>query len=129
MPIRKMMAAHPAAAGHINEPLAEAARMALDCAITATVCADACAAEPVKMSQCIRSCLDTADVCAATARLAVRQTGSNPLALQAMLRACIATCEACADECEGHENPHCRLCAAACRECADDCREALEMLG
>lgn len=129
MPIRKMMAAHPTAAGHINEPLAEAARMALDCAITCTICADACAAETVKMSQCIRSCLDAADVCAATARLAVRQTGSNPLALQAILRACIAACDACADECEGHENPHCRLCAVACRECADDCREALEMLG
>ncbi len=128
MPIRKMMAAHPAADGHINEPLAEAARKALDCAITCTACADACAGEPMTMGQCIRTCLDCADVCGAAARMAVRQTGENPVALSAILRACIETCEACAAECEKHDNPHCRLCAAVCRECADDCREALEMM-
>ncbi len=129
MSIRKMMAAHPAAGGHINEPLAETARKALDCAITCTICADACVGEAMDMAQCIRTCLDCADVCGATARMAVRQSGSSPVALRAILRACVETCEACASECEAHDNPHCRLCAAACRECADDCREALEMLG
>jgi hypothetical protein len=129
MPIRKMMAAHPAAKGHINEPLAEAARKALDCSITCTACADACTGETMMMPQCVRSCLDCADICIATARLAVRQTGANDVALRAILRACIEACEACAAECEGHDNPHCRLCATVCRECADDCREALAMLG
>jgi len=129
MAIRKMMAAHPAAAGHINEPYAEAARHALDCAITCTICADACVAEPMDMSQCVRVCLDCADVCSTMARLLVRQTGDNRAAQRAMLLACVDVCEACAVECETHDHAHCQACAQACRACADDCREALAMVG
>lgn len=129
MPIRKMFAAHPSAAGHINEPLAEAARKALDCAITCTACVDACLAEAMDMVQCIRTCLDCADICSVTARMAVRQSGENGVALRAVLRGCIETSEACAAECEKHDHEHCRLCAAACRDCANNCREALEMMG
>jgi hypothetical protein len=38
-----------------------------------TSCADACSAEQMDMRQCIRSCLDCADVCDATAKVAVRR--------------------------------------------------------
>ncbi|WP_420141349.1 four-helix bundle copper-binding protein [Sphingomonas sp.] len=125
MSIRKMIAAHPDVGGHVNEPLAEAAKHAMYCGLIATSCADACSAEDMDMTQCIRVCLDCADVCAATARLAVRRAGSNESALRAMLQACITICDICADECEKHDHEHCRRCAEMCRECARDCREAL----
>lgn len=129
MPIRKMIAAHPDAAGHVNEPLAEAVRHAMDCAVTCVACADACLAEAMDMRQCVRTCLDCADICDATMKLAMRRTGSNNAVLRSMLQTCIDTCEACAAECEQHDHKHCQICAAACRQCAADCRRAMSTLG
>src|SRR3546814_2746513 len=74
------------------------------------------------MAQCIRSCLDCADVCAATGRLAIRRTAQNIETLRLMLETCARVCELCAEECARHEHEHCRLCAEMCRECAADCR-------
>jgi hypothetical protein len=128
MSIRKMIASHPDVQGHLNEPLAEAAKHAMYCALICTSCADACSAEEMDMTQCIRTCLDCADVCEATSRLAVRRAGSNEAALRAMLFACIEICEICAAECAKHDHEHCRRCADMCRECADDCREAIETI-
>ena len=76
------------------------------------------------MRQCIRACLDCADVCEATGKLAVRRTGSNEAVLRETLELCARICDACAAECEKHEHEHCRLCAQMCRECAEDCRNA-----
>lgn len=129
MSIRKMIAEHPRVAGHVNEPLAEAAKHAMYCALICTSCADACSAEEMDMTQCIRTCMDCADVCGATARLAVRNTGEDKAALRTMLHACIEVCEICAAECAKHDHAHCRRCAEMCRECADDCRRALSSLG
>ena len=129
MSIRKMIAAHPASAGHINEPLSLAIKHAMYCAVICTSCADACSAEEMDMRQCIRACLDCADLCTATMKVAARRTGSNPGVVKAMLQACIEACEVCAGECERHDHDHCRRCATMCRECADDCREALATLG
>jgi hypothetical protein len=125
MSIAKIMAAHPDA-NPSNEPLALAVRHALFCAAICTSCADADSAEAMDMRQCIRTCLDCADVCAATARVAIRQTGSNDVVKRAMLESCASACDACAEECERHDHDHCRLCAQMCRECARDCRAALE---
>ena len=125
MSIRKMIAAHPDVAGHINEPLALAVKHAMYCAVICTSCADACSAETMDMAQCIRACMDCADVCTATMKVAARRTGSNEAVLRAVLQACIDTCTICASECEKHDHDHCRRCAAMCRECADDCRAAL----
>jgi hypothetical protein len=125
MSIHKMISLHPDVAGDLNEPLANAARHSMFCALMCTSCADACVAEEMDMTQCIRSCLDCADVCEATSRLAVRRSGQNIEVLRAMLGTCIQVCELCATECERHEHEHCRLCATMCRECADDCRKAL----
>ncbi len=125
MSIRKMIASHPAAHGHINEPLAEAAKHAMYCALISTACADACSAEDMDMRQCIRTCMDCADVCDATMKVATRRTGSNEAVIRAMLTACIETCEICATECERHDHDHCRRCAEMCRECAADCHKAL----
>jgi hypothetical protein len=98
------------------------------CAAICNSCADACVAEPMDMSQCIRLCLDCSDVCEATYRVATRRTGSNRQLIRTMLATCINACEICEAECARHDNPHCRRCAQMCRECAEDCRRALESL-
>jgi hypothetical protein len=77
------------------------------------------------MRQCIRSCLDFADVCDTTARLAVRRTGENVSVLRATLETCIRTCELWAENCARHEHEHCQLCAEKCRESAESRRIAL----
>jgi hypothetical protein len=115
--------------GHINEPLAEAAKHAMYCAVICTSCADACSAEEMDMRQCIRMCLDCADICTAVSRMGVRFTGNDNAGLRAALRACIDICGLCADECDKHDHDHCKRCAQMCRECAQDCRRALATLG
>jgi hypothetical protein len=124
MSIRKMIALHPNVDGHVNQPLGDAVHHAMYCAKMALSCADACAAEAMDMRQCIRLCLDVADVCEATTRLGLRRTGSNEQILREMLELCARACDACAAECERHDHEHCRLCAQICRECAADCRHA-----
>ena len=108
MSIRKMIALHPDVAGHVNQPLGDAAHHLLYCA---------------------RMCLSCADACAATGKLAVRRTGSNEQVLREMLELCARVCDECAAECEKHEHEHCKLCAQMCRECAADCRVAAESIG
>ena len=128
MSIHRMIALHPDVAGAPNEALADAARHAMFCGLMCTSCADACVAEDMDMRQCVRSCLDCADICDATARLAVRRTGQNIRTLRATLELCAHVCEACAEECDRYDHDHCRLCAEMCRECADDCRKAVATL-
>ena len=124
MSIRKMIALHPAAQGHVNQPLGDAVHHAMYCAKMCLSCADACLAEPMDMTQCIRACLDCADVCDATANIGLRRSGSNETVLREMLEQCARVCDACAAECDSHDHEHCKLCAIMCRECADDCRNA-----
>ena len=124
MSIRKMIALHPNVDGHVNQPLGDAVHHAMYCSKMALSCADACAAEHMDMTQCIRVCEDVSDVCEATARLGLRRSGSNPEILREMLELCARACDACAAECEKHDHEHCRLCAQMCRECAADCRHA-----
>ena len=126
MSIAKMIAAHPDVAGNLNEPLALAVRHAMFCAAICTSCADACVAEEMDMRQCVRSCLDCADVCDMVMKVATRRTGSNEVVLREALQLCVTTCDLCAEECAKHDNDHCRRCAEMCRECARDCRAALE---
>jgi hypothetical protein len=124
MSIRKMIGLHPAAKGHMNQPLGDAVHHAMYCAKMCRSCADACAAEDMDMRQCIRMCLDCADICDAAANLGLRRTGSDDAMLRETLELCARMCDACAAECERHEHDHCRLCAQMCRECAEDCRNA-----
>lgn len=78
------------------------------------------------MVQCIRLCLDCADICDATCNVALRQTGNDEQTVRELLELCARTCDSCAAECERHDHEHCRLCAQMCRECAEDCRNAAE---
>jgi hypothetical protein len=130
MSIEKMISEHPdvVASGNYNEALGKAVKHAMYCAAICNSCADACMAEPMDMSQCIRTCLDCSDVCEATYRVASRRTGSNVAVIRTLLESCIRTCEICEAECAKHDHAHCRRCATMCRECADDCRAALESL-
>ena len=131
MSLQDMISRHPQVDDKTEE-LVLAARHAMLCSLFCTSCADADVAEMANggmdMSQCIRNCLDCADVCAATARLATRRTAQNVDLLRAQLELCIKACETCAAECEKHDNPHCAKCAEMCRECAEDCRKALPMV-
>jgi hypothetical protein len=73
------------------------------------------------MRQCIRVCLDCADVCAASSRLMVRRTAQDVDILRTQIEACIRACEICASACAKHDMEHCKLCETMCR----DCRKAL----
>ena len=127
MSLEKMIATHPHA-DHRFDPLAIAARHAGLCALFCTSCADACLAEDMDMRQCIRMCLDTADICTATSRIATRLTAYDATLRRRMLEVCIEACTLCAEECGRHDHEHCRLCGTMCRECADNCRAALASL-
>ena len=130
MSIAKMIAAHPEAAGKPNEPLALAVRHAMFCSAICTSCVDACLAEKhvERMRQCIRACLDCADICEAAYKVATRRTGGNEIVLEEMLQLCITACDICAEECARHDHEHCRLCAEMCRETARDCRAAIDAM-
>ena len=106
MSIRKMIALHPAAAGHVNQPLGDAVHHAMYCAKMCLSCADACLAEPMDLTQCIRACLDCADVCDATANIGLRRSGTNATVLREMLELCARVCDACAAECDSHDHEH-----------------------
>ena len=128
MSIQKMISEHPSVGSDYNEALGLAVKHAMYCAAICNSCADACLAEDMDMSQCVRTCLDCSDVCEATYRVASRRTGGNRGLIRNLLATCINACEICEAECVKHDNPHCRRCAEMCRECAEDCREALVTL-
>ena len=88
MSIETMAHLHPLA-GANEDALALAARHAMLCSLFCTSCADACLAERMDMSACIRLDLDCADICAATARLLLRRTGGDVGVLRAQVETCI----------------------------------------
>ena len=126
MSIRKMISLHPGAKP--NTVLGDAAHHLMYSAKMTASCADACMAEEMDMTQCVRMCLDASDVCEATGRLAVRRTGDDQPMLRELLEFTARMCEACAAECEKHDHEHCTLCAQICRETAADCRNAAASL-
>lgn len=128
MSIEAMIAEHPQVGNDYNETLGRAVKHAMYCSAICNACADACLAEAMDMSQCIRLNLDCSDVCLATSRIATRRTGHDRQLIRTMLAACIEACERCGEECSRHDNAHCRRCAQMCRECAEDCRAALAVL-
>ncbi len=128
MSIEKMISEHPDVSADFNESLALAVRHAMYCAAICNSCADACSAEEMDMTRCIRLCSDTSDICTATYRVASRRTDENRSVIRAMLALCVKACETCAEECEKHDHAHCQRCARMCRECARDCKAAMEDL-
>ena len=128
MSIQEMIKDHPAVGDDFTESLGLAVRHALYCSAICSSCVDACSGEEMDMSRCIRLCSDCSDICTATYRVASRRTDENRSVIRAMLALCVKACETCAEECEKHDNPHCRRCAKMCRETARDAKAAMEDL-
>ena len=126
MSIRKMISLHPKATN--NQALGDAVHHLMYASKMSMSCADACMAEDMDMTQCVRLCLDASDICEATSRLGTRRTGDDQPVLRELLELCARMCEQCAAECEKHAHEHCTLCAQICRECAEDCRKAAASL-
>ena len=82
------------------------------------------------MRQCIRTCLDCADICESTTHVLSRHTGYDANLTRAMLQACIQACSSCANECGQHAamHEHCRICAETCRVCEKACRDTLSAM-
>lgn len=122
-----ILKAHPAAGKNLPDR-ADLIDKLLACAQACTTCADACTAEdePKKLTQCIRSDLDCAEICRAAAAVLSRQSGDNDTVLAKLIAACETACRTCAEECEKHRDmhAHCAACADACRECEEACRSA-----
>lgn len=128
MSIEAMIAEHPQVGNAYNQALGRAVKTTMDCAAICNSCADACLAEPMNMSQCIRLNLDCADICLATSRVATRRAGHDVQLIRTMLKACIEACQRCGAECGKHENAHCQRCALTCNACVEDCLYALSSL-
>jgi hypothetical protein len=95
------------------------------CAQTCEQCAHACLAEPdlKAMSRCVALNVDCAQACQIAATFMAR--GSD--GVEAACTFCATLCELCADECAGHDLPHCQRCAQVCRHCAGECRAVAEL--
>lgn len=121
--LKKMFQNHPNPASDAGDEAFALVTAAAECAYVCTTCADACSEEenPAKLSACIRTNLDCADIAQTTARLISRPGEQNPQLLRAQLDACATACRACAEECDKHDHEHCRICAESCRACADAC--------
>ena len=90
----------------------------LDCMAACDACVAACLDQPDR-ANCVRLCLDCADLCVASARLMARGSRFH----QELCALCADIAEACAAECEKYDEEHCRSCAEACHHCAAECRK------
>ena len=126
MSIKEMIQDHPQVGDDYNEALGEAVKHAMYCAAIANSCVDACNAESMDMSECIRKCSDTSDLCTALYRVGSRRTHGNTVVIKSLLEATIIACKVSHEECAKHDSAHCRRCARMCRETFEDCVKALD---
>lgn len=123
--LRDTLAAHPSPVSTAGDEVLACVYEAAQCALVCTACADACLAEemPENNRECIRLCVECAELCGVVARLLVRAGRQDPEALDGALGACSRACRACAEACGRHADrmAHCRHCAEACNACADAC--------
>lgn len=130
--IAQMVQTHP------QQPRIDATRLAQhiqtlgECALTCTICADACLHEQKvqELRRCIRLNLDCAEICNTTAGALARTGDPDPQVLRALLEACRTTCQVCGAECEKHAqmHEHCRVCAESCRHCEEVCQQLLSQM-
>jgi hypothetical protein len=129
---RQMVDSHPHALDVEAGVLAATIDALNDCTETCTADVDADLGEQdlPNMVECIRRCLNCADICTATTRVTSRQTEFDLDVTRPLLEACVAICKSCGDECERHAqmHEHCRTCAGACRRCEQACRELLAVV-
>jgi hypothetical protein len=130
---RQIMDVHPTGFGALDRKKLDAAlSLCQQASQAASACADACLNEGVikDMRECVRTCLDCADVLDATVRCLSRYAGWTESAAPAILTAAIATVGACAHESARHASMHmhARLTAEICRKAEAACVELLESL-
>lgn len=87
---------------------------AMACMVECEHCAQACLGIS-EMNDCVKKCLDCAEVCRTLATYMVR--GSFFVA--PLAEACIEICNSCAEECKSHDNSHCQKCAQACQQAVE----------
>jgi len=105
--------------GSLSDEQRQCAENCFSAAEACEWCADACLDDPEGMEECIRLCRDVADLTTLHARFMARGSKHSG----SLAAVCADACEECADECENHDQSHCRLCAEVLRECAESCRE------
>jgi hypothetical protein len=130
---RQLIDCHPTGYHTLDRKKLEAAILALyESAQAATANADAILnANLIRdMTDCLRSCLDAADVAETAAKVLSRATGYDPSITGPVLAAAAATLERCGEECARHASMHmhCRLCAETCRAGAKAVREMLDVV-
>ena len=129
-----MLQSYPKDLGRVDRTaLGQCIEILVECAQACTACADACLSEDAvaRLTKCIRTNLDCADICHATSRVLSRHTGYDANLTIAALEACSTACFTCADECGRHapDHDHCRICAEICAHSDDACRALLGSLG
>ncbi|MGQ0846284.1 MAG: four-helix bundle copper-binding protein [Sporichthyaceae bacterium] len=130
---RQIMDVHPTGFGLIDRKKLDAAISAMQVASqAASVCADACLNEgQIKdMRECVRTCLDCADVVDAAVRTLSRHAGWEQSAAPTILRAAVAVLDAAGHESARHASMHMhsRLASEACRKAQTACEELLDSL-
>jgi hypothetical protein len=100
-----------------------------DCELACVACADACLGEAMldQLRQCIRACMESAEVTASTLRLLAGPGRREPELVRAQLQTCQLAVGACRTECSHHAtmHEHCRLCEEACTRCERAARRLL----
>lgn len=125
MALADILADHPDRATFDFAELHRAIKACLAAVVACNACADSdLARDPAGMRDCIRRCLDCADICDATARVLSRPSPSGQ-AWAKLVAACAVACAECAEECARHDDSCCRECAAASRECEQACQQLL----
>ena len=130
---RQIVDVHPTGFGLIDRKKLDAAIAACQLASqAASVCADASLNEGMvkDMRECIRACLDCADIVDATVRTLSRHAGWNESAVPAILTAAIAVLKVADHESARHASMHmhARLTAETCRKATAACEALLESL-
>jgi hypothetical protein len=130
---RQIMDVHPTGFGAVDRKKLDAALvLSQQASQAASACADACLNEGMikDMRECVRTCLDCADVVDATVRCLSRHAGWAESAVPVILTAAVAALGVCAHESARHASMHmhARLTAETCRKAEAACSELLQSL-
>jgi|GEM_PF-2964738 len=130
---RQIIDVHPTGFGVIDRKKLDAAiGLSQQASQAASICADACLNEGMikDMRECVRACLDCADVVDAAVRALSRHAGWRESAAPAILGAAVAVLGVCAHETARHASMHmhARLTSEICRKAERACTELLESL-
>lgn len=130
---RQIVDVHPTGFGLIDRKKLDAAISTLQAASqAASICADACLNEgQIKdMRECVRACLDCADIVDAAVKTLSRHAGWEQSAAPTIIKAAVAVLDACAHESARHASMHmhARLTSETCRKAQQACQDLLDSL-